>query len=85
MKHRRSSETSRRGAVAPMTAILTIPLLGMLAFSVDLSYMVTTQTQLQTAADSAALADLSARAETTARQAAADWTVWLDQQLSVRS
>lgn len=35
--------------------------------------------------DSAALADLSARAETIARQAAADWTAWLDQQLSARS
>ena len=35
--------------------------------------------------DPAALADLSARAENTARQAAADWTAWLDQQLSVRS
>jgi hypothetical protein len=34
--------------------------------------------------DPAALADLSARAETIARQAAADWTVWLDQQLSGR-
>jgi hypothetical protein len=31
--------------------------------------------------DSAALADLSARAEVTARRAAADWTAWLDQRL----
>jgi len=35
--------------------------------------------------DPAALADLSARAESTARQATADWTAWLDQQLIVRS
>ena len=35
--------------------------------------------------DPAALADLSARAETTACQATADWTAWLDHQLSVRS
>jgi hypothetical protein len=31
--------------------------------------------------DPAALADLSARAESTARQAAAEWTTWLDQQM----
>ena len=34
--------------------------------------------------DPAALADLSARAETTARQATTDWTTWLNQQLSSR-
>ena len=35
--------------------------------------------------DPAELTDLSARAEATARQAAADWTAWLSQQMSSRS
>jgi Flp pilus assembly protein TadG len=42
--------------VAPLTAILIIPLLGMAAFAVDIGYIVLTQTDLQNAADSAALA-----------------------------
>src|SRR6266851_2982452 len=46
----------RRGAVLPLTAILLIFLMGMVAFSVDLGYICMTQGQLQTAADAAALA-----------------------------
>jgi hypothetical protein len=53
MKH---SAKRRRGAVAPMTALLIIPLVGMLAFSVDVGYMVLVQGELQNAADAAALA-----------------------------
>ncbi len=46
----------RRGAVAPLTALLLIPILGMMAFSIDVGYMVVTQAELQNAADAAALA-----------------------------
>ena len=36
----RTTVGARRGTVAPMAAILAIPMLGMLAFSVDMSYLV---------------------------------------------
>jgi hypothetical protein len=49
-------KTTRRGAIAPLTAILLIPLLAMVAFSVDLAYLVTVQTDLQNVADASALA-----------------------------
>jgi hypothetical protein len=50
-------KVSRRpGAVAPLMALLAIPLLGMAAFSIDLGYLVLVQTDLQNAADAAALA-----------------------------
>src|SRR3990172_7959547 len=47
---------SRRGAVAVLAAFLIIVMLGIVALSVDLGYMLTVRTQLQVAADSAALA-----------------------------
>src|SRR6516164_3250285 len=46
----------RPGATVPLFAILLVPLLGMLAFSIDIGYMVLVRTDLQTAADAAALA-----------------------------
>jgi Flp pilus assembly protein TadG len=46
----------RRGAIAPLTAVLLIPLLGMIAFAVDLGWITHTQNELQSAADAAALA-----------------------------
>lgn len=46
----------RRAAIAPLTAILLVLLLGMLAFSIDLGYIVMARTELQNAADAAALA-----------------------------
>src|SRR6516165_9910322 len=46
----------RRGAIAPLMAVLILPLLGMLAFSIDVGYIVLVQTDLQNAADAAALA-----------------------------
>jgi Flp pilus assembly protein TadG len=46
----------RKGAIAPLMAVLMLPLLGMLAFSIDVGYMVLVQTDLQNAADAAALA-----------------------------
>src|SRR5580704_11651015 len=49
-------ENKRRGAVTPLAAILLVFLLGMVAFSVDMGYVVLTETELQSAADAAALA-----------------------------
>jgi Flp pilus assembly protein TadG len=49
-------QARQRGAVAPLTIILLVPLVGMLAFSVDMGYIVVTQAELQNAADAAALA-----------------------------
>lgn len=48
--------TVRSGQVAPLTALMLIPLLGMIAFSADVGYLVVTRTQLQNPADAAAIA-----------------------------
>lgn len=46
----------RRGAIILLTAFLMVFLVGIIAFSVDLGYILVARTQLQSAADSAALA-----------------------------
>lgn len=46
----------RRGAISPLCAILLVALLGMLAFSIDMGYIVMARAELQNAADAAALA-----------------------------
>ena len=46
----------RRGAVAILVALLLIPLLGMVAFAVDIGWIVLTESELKNAADAAALA-----------------------------
>jgi Flp pilus assembly protein TadG len=46
----------RRGSIIPLSALLMVPLLGLLAFTIDLGYIVWVATELQTAADAAALA-----------------------------
>jgi Flp pilus assembly protein TadG len=46
----------RRGALVPLFAILLIPIMAMLAFSIDVGYICLAKTELQNAADSAALA-----------------------------
>lgn len=51
-----AGQSRRPGAIAPMTVLLLVPLIGMLAFSVDVGYMVLVQAELQNAADAAALA-----------------------------
>jgi hypothetical protein len=56
MKQSLKKEVGRRGAIAPLTAILLVPLLGMVALTVDLGYLVMVQTDLQNAADASALA-----------------------------
>ena len=50
------NKARRPGAVIPLFAILLIPLLGMLAFAIDIGYIALVRTDLQTAADAAALA-----------------------------
>ncbi|HZU37215.1 MAG TPA: pilus assembly protein TadG-related protein [Gemmataceae bacterium] len=56
MARPRSSRRTRSGAIAPLTALLLIPLCGFLVLTIDLSHLVWAQTELQSAADSAALA-----------------------------
>lgn len=56
MKSKRRSRRLRRGAIAILTAAFLIVLLGMVALALDIGYIVLTDTQLQAAADSAALA-----------------------------
>ncbi len=53
----------RRGAILVLATMLMVVLVGMVAFGVDLGYVVLTRTELQTAADSAALAGAGAAAE----------------------
>jgi len=48
--------TFRRGAVAPLVALLMVPLIGMVALAVDYGYLCAVKTDLQRAADAAALA-----------------------------
>lgn len=52
----RPSRADRRGAVAVITAIFCVILLGMVAFALDLGYIVAVRTELQRSADAAALA-----------------------------
>ncbi len=56
MKSRSIPTTRRRGAIVPLTAAMTIPLLAMVAFSVDMGYLVAVETELQNSADASALA-----------------------------
>lgn len=48
-------QKKRSGGIIPLFAILMIPLIGMVAFAVDVGYMTLVRTELQNAADSAAL------------------------------
>jgi Flp pilus assembly protein TadG len=57
MRHSASKpRKSRRGIIAVFAAVLFMVMLGMVAFAVDVGYMAMMRTQLQVAADSAALA-----------------------------
>jgi Flp pilus assembly protein TadG len=46
----------RQGAIAPLAAVLAVFLIGMVAFAVDIGWIVLSKTNLQNTADSAALA-----------------------------
>src|SRR5258707_729791 len=50
----------RRGAVAPLVAVLLVPLVAMVAFAVDMAWIVETENELQSVADAAALAGANA-------------------------
>jgi hypothetical protein len=56
MKYMREKTRRPRGAIAPLAAILLVPLIGMMAFALDLGYMIIVKAELQNAADAAALA-----------------------------
>lgn len=51
-----SRRTDRRGTITILAAILSIVLLGMVAFAVDIGYVLSAKEEMQRAADSAALA-----------------------------
>src|SRR5436305_1648343 len=53
------SKTRRAGAIVPLTAIMLIVIMAFLALSIDLGYMILVHSQLQNAADAAALAGAS--------------------------
>lgn len=59
MLHAPRRRKPRRGAVAPLFAALTPVILAMAALAIDIGYIVNTKTELQTAADAAALAGVS--------------------------
>src|SRR5262245_3918681 len=52
----RNQVAVRKGAIAPMAGFLIIFMVGMVAFAVDVSWMVATETELVNTADAAALA-----------------------------
>src|SRR5438270_10814453 len=56
MTHAATQRQIRSGAIAPLAAVLIAVLLGMLAFSIDVGYIIVAQTDLQNAADAGALA-----------------------------
>lgn len=56
MRYFPGNQAKREGAIAPLTAVLCIFLVAMVAFAVDLAWMVLTESELQSAADAAALA-----------------------------
>jgi hypothetical protein len=52
----RPAQQQRRGTITALAALLIVFLLGMVAFAVDVGWMALSQSELQHAADSAALA-----------------------------
>lgn len=55
-----SRRSVRRGAVLPLVAVFVVVLMAMAAFSIDISYIALTQTQLKAATDAASKAGTSA-------------------------
>lgn len=55
-RRRRVRRKDRRGTIVVLTAFLMIFLMAMLAFAIDIGYLVNAQTELQRSADSAAMA-----------------------------
>jgi Flp pilus assembly protein TadG len=52
----KTKQQTRRGAISVLAAILTIVLVGMVAFSVDIGYVLSAKEEMQRTADAAALA-----------------------------
>ena len=59
----KSRSARRRGAVVPLMALMLVFILGVVAFAVDIGYMVVVRQELQNAADSSALAGASQLAD----------------------
>ena len=55
-RNQRHHRQSRKGAITILTAIMSIVLVGMVAFCVDLGYVLSAKEELQRSADSSALA-----------------------------
>ena len=55
-RHRNHIGSPRRGAVVPLVAMLIVPFTGMVAFAIDIAWIVQSRSDLQNAADAAALA-----------------------------
>ena len=66
MKPYRRNQQSRRAAVLVLSALLLVVMLGMVAFALDIGYIVLVRTQLQAAADSAAMASAATMGSTMA-------------------
>lgn len=58
-----NKDKGRRGAILVLTALFMVFLIGLLAFSVDLGYMMTVRAELKRATDAAALAGAGALAD----------------------
>src|SRR5262249_36966644 len=56
MRLHQATKAQRHGAIAPLALLLLVPLLGMMAFAIDIGYVVVAQTELQNVADAAAMA-----------------------------
>ena len=56
LRHLFNARRSRRGSILVLSAFLLVIMLGMVAFALDVGVMMLTKTQLQVAADSAAMA-----------------------------
>jgi Flp pilus assembly protein TadG len=52
----RGRQTERKGAILPLAAVMMLPLVGMLAFALDVGLLAMSRSQTQAAADAAALA-----------------------------
>ena len=52
----RQSAAQRRGAISVLAAFMSVMVLGMVAFAVDVGYVLSTKQELQRTADAAALA-----------------------------
>lgn len=61
----------RLGAVAPLAACLMVPMLGMVAFAIDIGYVTVVRNRLQVAADAAAMAAIVKIGDTTVARTAA--------------